>query len=155
MNLGQPKTHQGLYDPAYEHDACGVGFVVDMKGRRSHKIVTQALTVLRNLMHRGACGCEENTGDGAGILIELPKAGHYGTGLVFLPRADAEARRCQDMFAGIVREEGQALLGWRDVPVDHSSLGPTACSAEPEFQKIFIGRAAGIADEMHFERKLY
>src|SRR3989344_2304711 len=171
MNLGQPKTHQGLYDPAYEHDACGVGFVVDMKGRRSHKIVTQALTVLRNLMHRGACGCEENTGDGAGILIqmphvflsrecgklgiELPKAGHYGTGLVFLPRADAEARRCQDMFAGIVREEGQALLGWRDVPVDHSSLGPTACSAEPVFQQIFIGRAAGIADDMTFERKLY
>jgi len=171
MNLEQRKTQQGLYDPATEHDACGVGFVVDMKGRRSHKIVTQALTVLRNLMHRGACGCEENTGDGAGILIQmphaflsrecgklgiqLPEAGHYGSGVVFLPRDAAEARHCQERFAAIVREEGQTLLGWREVPVDHSSLGPTACSAEPVFRQIFIGRAAGVADDMAFERKLY
>ncbi|MHB1140212.1 MAG: glutamate synthase large subunit [Sulfuricaulis sp.] len=171
MNLEQRKTQQGLYDPATEHDACGVGFVVDMKGRRSHKIVTQALTVLRNLMHRGACGCEENTGDGAGILIQmphaflsrecgklgmqLPEAGHYGSGVVFLPRDAAEARRCQELFDAIVREEGQQPLGWRDVPVDDSSLGPTARSAEPLFRQIFIGRAAGLADEMAFERKLY
>ncbi|MCR4300798.1 MAG: glutamate synthase large subunit [Sulfuricaulis sp.] len=171
MNLEQRKSQQGLYDPAYEHDACGVGFVVDMKGRRSHKIVTQALTVLRNLMHRGACGCEENTGDGAGILIQLPHAfleretgklgiklppsGHYGTGLIFLPRDAAEARRFQEMFAAIVREEGQQLLGWRDVPVDDSSLGPTARSAEPIIRQVFIGRAPGIADELAFERKLY
>ncbi|HJW80700.1 MAG TPA: glutamate synthase large subunit, partial [Acidiferrobacterales bacterium] len=171
MNLEQRQTQQGLYDPACEHDACGVGFVVDMKGRRSHQIVTQALTVLRNLMHRGACGCEENTGDGAGILIQmphvflrrecgrlgiaLPESGHYGSGMVFLPRAAAESRRCQERFAEIVREEGQSLLGWRDVPVDHSSLGPTACSSEPLFRQIFIGRAAGIADDMAFERKLY
>ncbi len=171
MNLEPRKTQQGLYDPATEHDACGVGFVVDMKGRRSHKIVTQALTVLRNLMHRGACGCEENTGDGAGILIQLPhvfleretgklgiklpEPGHYGTGLIFLPRHPDEARRCQDLFADILREEGQQLLGWRDVPVDDSSLGPTARSAEPVFRQIFIGRAPGLADEMAFERKLY
>ena len=93
---------EGLYDPAYEHEACGVGFVVDMKGRKSHTIVTQALIILKNLLHRGACGCEENTGDGVGILIQMPHAflarecarlgielpapGHYGTGLVFLPR---------------------------------------------------------------------
>ncbi|MDH3513830.1 MAG: glutamate synthase subunit alpha, partial [Gammaproteobacteria bacterium] len=171
MNLEQRKSQQGLYDPAYEHDACGVGFVVDMKGNRSHRIVTQALTVLRNLMHRGACGCEENTGDGAGILIQLPhafleretgklgirlpKPGHYGSGLIFLPRDPEAARRCQDLFAGIIREEGQQLLGWRDVPVDDSSLGPTARSAEPVFRQIFIGRAAGIADEQAFERKLF
>ena len=162
---------QGLYDPTHEHDACGVGFVVDIKGRRSHQIVTHALTILRNLMHRGACGCEENTGDGAGILIQLPHAflqrecaklgvtlpaaGHYGTGVVFLPREAVEAKRCQEMFAAIVREEGQTLLCWRDVPVDDSSLGPTARSAEPAFRQIFIGRAPGITDEQTFERKLY
>src|SRR3989344_9147649 len=109
----------GLYHPASEHDACGVGFVVDMKGRRSHTIVEQGLTILKNLQHRGACGCEENTGDGAGILIQMPHAflsrecaklgvklpepGHYGAGLVFLPRDVAEARRCQELFAAIVR----------------------------------------------------
>ena len=165
------QMQQGLYDPTHEHDACGVGFVVDIKGRRSHQIVTHALTILRNLMHRGACGCEENTGDGAGILIQLPHAflqrecaklgvtlpaaGHYGTGVVFLPREAVEAKRCQEMFAAIVREEGQTLLCWRDVPVDDSSLGPTARSAEPAFRQIFIGRAPGITDEQTFERKLY
>ena len=164
-------TQPGLYDPSFEHDACGVGFVVDMKGRRSHTIVSQALTILRNLMHRGACGCEENTGDGAGILIQmphaflsrecaklgiqLPDAGHYGSGMVFLPTDAAEAGRCQALFADIVREEGQQLLGWRDVPVDDSSLGPTARSAEPTFRQIFIGRAPGVADDQTFERKLY
>jgi glutamate synthase (NADPH/NADH) large chain len=122
-------------------------------------------------MHRGACGCEENTGDGAGILIQiphaflqrecgkldisLPAAGHYGTGMVFLPRAEAEARRCESLFADIVQAEGQTLLGWRDVPVDDSSLGPTAVSAEPLFRQIFIGRAPGITDDQVFERKLY
>jgi glutamate synthase (NADPH/NADH) large chain len=165
------KTQSGLYDPAYEHDACGVGFVVDIKGRRSHKIITQALTILRNLMHRGACGCEENTGDGAGILIQIPHAfltrecgklgitlpgpGYYGTGLVFLPRDPTAARRCEEMLAVIVREEGQTLLGWRDVPVDDASLGPTAVSAKPAFRQVFIGRAPGIADDQALERKLY
>jgi glutamate synthase domain-containing protein 2/glutamate synthase domain-containing protein 1/glutamate synthase domain-containing protein 3 len=165
------QTQQGLYDPTHEHDACGVGFVVDIKGRRSHKIVTHALTILRNLMHRGACGCEENTGDGAGVLIQLPHAflrrecgklgivlpepGHYGTGMVFMPRETAEARQCEEKLAAIVREEGQALLGWRDVPVDDSSLGPTARSAEPAFRQVFIGRASGVTDDQSFERKLY
>ena len=125
----------GLYDPIHEHDACGVGFVVDIKGRRSHAIVEQALQVLINLLHRGACGCEANTGDGAGILIQmpdaflrkvtaplgitLPPAGDYGAGLVFLPRdADARATRSRQLFERIVAEEGQRLLGWRDVPTD-------------------------------------
>src|SRR5690242_5750050 len=123
---------QGLYDPRAEHDACGVGFVVHMKGRRSHEIVRKALQVLINLEHRGACGCEANTGDGAGILIQmpdtffrkeaaalgitLPEPRGYGAGLVFLPH-DAECRRdIEATFARIIEEEGQVLLGWRKVP---------------------------------------
>src|SRR5215475_8641638 len=162
---------QGLYDPAHEHDACGVGFVVDIKGRRSHAIVGQALEVLKNLLHRGACGCEVNTGDGAGILIQMPHAflsrecvrlgitlpapGHYGAGLVFLPRADGEAAECRRILEEIVREEGQTVLGWRDVPTDSSAVGPSARAVEPVFKQIFVGRAPGVADRAAFERKLY
>ncbi len=162
---------QGLYDPAHEHDACGVGFVVDIKGRRSHAIVTQALQVLKNLLHRGACGCEVNTGDGAGILIQMPHAfltrecerlgltlpgpGHYGAGLVFLPRAAADAAECRRILEGIIREEGQTVLGWRAVPTDSSAVGPSARAVEPVFRQVFVGRAAGVADRAAFERKLY
>jgi glutamate synthase (NADPH/NADH) large chain len=162
---------QGLYDPAHEHDACGVGFVVDMKGRKSHAIVSQALQVLKNLLHRGACGCEPNTGDGAGILIQMPHAflarecaalglslpspRHYGAGLVFLPRDSAQAALCRAMLDGIVREEGQTLLGWRVVPTDDAPVGPSARAAEPLIEQVFIGRAAGISDAQAFERKLY
>src|SRR5512134_1110661 len=138
---------QGLYDPRFERDACGVGFVVHVKGVRSHAIVSQALQVLVNLLHRGACGCEVNTGDGAGILIQMPHAflarecgrlgitlpspGHYGAGLVFLPRDPAQASTCQAMLEQIAREEGQGVLGWRDVPTDDAAVGPTARSVEP------------------------
>jgi len=162
---------QGLYDPAHEHDACGVGFVVDIKGRKSNAIVRQALTILKNLEHRGACGCEVNTGDGSGILIQMPHAflsrecarigitlpapKHYGAGLVFLPTDPAHASRCQAIFEEITREEGQALLGWRDVPTDDSPIGPSAKAAEPVFKQIFIGRNPAIADDRAFERKLY
>src|SRR5512132_1112637 len=126
---GMPPA-QGLYDPAFEHDACGVGFVVHVKGVRSHAIISQALQVLINLLHRGACGCEVNTGDGAGILIQmpdrflrtvtaplgitLPPPTHYGAGMVFLPHDPALRARIQRLFAAIVREEGQDTLGWRD-----------------------------------------
>ncbi len=167
---GMP-ARQGLYDPAYEHDDCGVGFVVDIKGRKSNAIVRQALTVLKNLMHRGACGCEENTGDGAGILIQMPHAflsrecarigiqlsapKHYGAGLVFLPTDPDQAARCRAVFEQIIREEGQTLLGWRDVLTDNSPIGPTAKSGEPLFKQIFIGRNPSIADDQSFERKLY
>ncbi len=170
MQISQPPT-KGLYDPAYEHDSCGVGFVVDIKGRKSHKIVTNALTILKNLIHRGACGCEENTGDGVGILtqtphnffvrickeikIDLPKFGHYGAGMVFLPNDPAQQKQCQEKFNQVVEEEGQQLLGWRDVPTDDSLLGPTAKSGEPTFKQIFIGRSSNIKDETEFERKLY
>ncbi len=162
---------QGLYDPAHEHDACGVGFVVDIKGRRSHAIVSQALEVLKNLLHRGACGCEVNTGDGAGILIQMPHAfltrecgrlgiplpspGHYGMGLVFLPRDLAQAAECEHIVESMVREEGQTVLGWRDVPTDSSAVGPSARAVEPRFRQIFVGRAEGVADRAAFERKLF
>ena len=145
---------KGLYDPQYEHDSCGVGFVVDIKGRKSHKIVSNALTILKNLVHRGACGCEENTGDGVGILtqipdkffqrvckeldIKLPEFGHYGAGMVFLPNDPAQSQRCREMLENIVMEEGQEVLGWRDVPTDDSSLGPTAVSGEPTFKHRFL-----------------
>ena len=162
---------QGLYDPAMEHDSCGVGFVVDIKGRKSHKIVENALTILKNLLHRGACGCEENTGDGVGLLIQkphkfflreckksgftLPAAEYYGAGLVFLPRDAAQSEECRQVFERIIAEEGQTVLGWRDVPTDDSLLGPTALEGEPAFRQIFIGRAESVPDAAAFERKLY
>src|SRR6266849_6000798 len=167
---GLPEA-QGLYSPDHEHDACGVGFVVDMKGRRSHAIVAQALEVLKNLLHRGACGCEVNTGDGAGILIQIPHAflarecatlgitlplpKRYGAGLVFLPRDAAQAARCREMLATIVTEEGQTLLGWRPVPTDDSPVGPTARSVEPTIEQVLIARGAAVPDAQAFERKLY
>jgi glutamate synthase (ferredoxin) len=167
---GMP-ARQGLYDPGSEHDSCGVGFVVDITGRRSHRIIAQALTVLKNLLHRGACGCEPNTGDGAGILIQtphtffarvcgqsgitLPAPGWYGTGLAFLPTDPAQATRCQDIFEEIIREEGQAVLGWRNVPTDDSPIGASARAAEPLIRQIFIGRSAECAEDTAFERRLY
>ena len=162
---------QGLYDPWFEHDACGVGFVVDMKGRASNRILQQALEVLKNLDHRGAAGSEVNTGDGAGVLLQmphkfnaeackkaripLPEPGHYGSGLIFLPRNPTMRRRLEEVFGQIVQSEGQTLLGWRTVPTDNSSLGDTAKSCEPFMRQVFIGRNPNLADEMAFERKLY
>ena len=162
---------QGLYDPRFEHDACGVGFVVNVNGKKSHTIVQQALQVLRNLDHRGAAGSEINTGDGAGILIQvphtfikdaakkarlqIPEPGQYGTGIVFLPRNLSKRRRLEEIFAGIVQSEGQNLIGWRTVPTDNSSLGETAKSCEPFMRQVFIGRDPSIADDLAFERKLY
>jgi glutamate synthase (ferredoxin) len=162
---------QGLYDPQFEHESCGVGFVVNIKGKKSHKIIRDALTILINLNHRGACGCEANTGDGAGILlqtphgflkevcrkdkIKLPAAGEYGVGMVFLPRDANERRTCEKMFENIVVEEGQKFLGWRLVPTNNATLGATAKAGEPVVQQAFIRRDDKMADEMAFERKLY
>ena len=164
-----PPPPQGLYNPEAEHDACGVGFVVHIKGQRSHDIVRKALQVLVNLEHRGACGCEENTGDGAGILIQmpdtflrtcaptaLPAAGEYGAGLVFLPHDESDRNRIKDLIARIVDEEGQRLLGWRDVPTDNRLVGPSARATQPVFQQVFIAASADAArDRDVFERKLY
>ncbi|MDB6016277.1 MAG: large subunit of NADH-dependent glutamate synthase [Pedosphaera sp.] len=162
---------QGLYDPQFEHDACGVGFVVNIKGRKSHEIIRQGIQVLLNLDHRGACGCEVNTGDGAGILIqmphtflkkvcaalgmELPAEGQYGAGLVYLPRGATERKQCEQIFDKIVAEEGQSVIGWRDVPTNNSSLGDTAKASEPFMRQVFIKRNAKLTDDMAFERKLY
>jgi glutamate synthase (ferredoxin) len=162
---------QGLYDPQFEHDACGVGFVANVKGRKSHTIIEQALQVLLNLDHRGACGCEANTGDGAGILMQMPHEflklaskeagvalpgfGEYGVGMVFLPPDATERRECEKVFEQIVAEEGQKFLGWRTIPTNNGSLGDTAKASEPFMRQIFIGRGAKLADEMAFERKLY
>ena len=170
VRLGAPPK-QGLYDPQFEHDACGLGFVVNMKGQKSHQMVSDALKILVNLDHRGACGCEANTGDGAGLLIQiphdffvteaarlgfkLPAVGDYGVGQVFLPKDLAERNAVKAELAKIIAAEGQILLGWRDVPVNNSSLGKGALSAEPFMAQVFVGRGAGIKDEAAFERKLY
>ncbi|HEV8073957.1 MAG TPA: glutamate synthase subunit alpha, partial [Opitutaceae bacterium] len=170
MPSGRP-AKQGLYDPWFEHDACGVGFVVDMKGRKSNQILLQALQVLKNLDHRGASGSEPNTGDGAGVLLQmphrflqeackkarisLPGPGEYGSGLVFLPQKATMRRRLEELFGQIVQSEGQVMLGWRTVPTSNASLGATAKSSEPFIRQVFIGRNPNLTDDMAFERKLY
>jgi glutamate synthase (NADPH) large chain len=162
---------QGLYDPQHEHDACGVGFVVDLKGRKSAGIVQNAIQVLLNLQHRGGYGCEANTGDGAGILmqlphgflteacdqlsIKLPEAGQYAVGVVFLPTERESREACERLFEQAVREEGQQFLGWREVPTDNRSLGPTSQRSQPVIKQLFVGRDPSIADDLGFERKLY
>ncbi len=161
----------GLYDPGFEHDACGVGFVAHVKGRRSHEIVRMGLEILDNLVHRGACGCDPETGDGAGILLQIPDAflrretakngivlpepDHYGVGMVFLPR-DPDARgRCKQIIEQSVRREGQRFLGWRDVPTDSAQIGTQARAVEPTIRQFFVGRRGGAGDTGQFERTLY
>jgi glutamate synthase (ferredoxin) len=171
MTHATPPPKQGLYDPRFEHDACGVGFIVDLKGRRSHDLVEKAIRILLNLEHRGACGCEKNTGDGAGILmqvphaflarecdrsgIKLPAATEYGVGMVFLPTRPDDRARCEHLFEEIVREEGQRVLGWRTLPLDNASLGNTARAAQPVVRQVFIGRSPDLDDDLAFERRLY
>jgi len=162
---------QGLYDPQFEHDACGIGFVANLKGRTSHQLVADGLQILVNLDHRGAVGCEPNTGDGAGILIQtpheffvkvtgelgfkLPAVGHYAAGMLFLPQDYDQRQEVKRALAKIIEDEGQTLLGWRDIPTDNSSLGKTAQAAEPFMAQVFVGRNSELADESAFERKLY
>jgi len=162
---------QGLYDPAFEHDSCGVGFVCNIKGEKSNAIVRQGIEVLHRLSHRGAVGSDPKTGDGAGILIQiphdffkragkginidLPDSGEYGIGLVFLPQDPDERSFCKETFERIVKEEAQVLLGWRSVPIDDSGIGEGAKKTQPVFEQVFIGRNNNIKDEMGFERKLY
>ncbi|MDK9723430.1 MAG: glutamate synthase-related protein [Sterolibacteriaceae bacterium MAG5] len=162
---------QGLYDPAHEHDACGVGFVAHIKNRKSHAIVEQGLQILKNLEHRGATGYDPLLGDGAGILIQipdgflreemaqqgvdLPPVGEYGVGMVFLPRNTESRRACEAAIERTIRYEGQTLLGWRDVPCDNAGLAQAAKDLEPVIRQVFIGRGAGVADADALERKLY
>jgi glutamate synthase (NADPH/NADH) large chain len=167
---GLPRA-QGLYDPRHEHDACGVGFVAHIKGHKSHDIVSKGLTILNNLTHRGATGADPLHGDGAGILIQipdaffreemaargvkLPKAGAYGVGMVFLPQDAAARAACVREIERAIANEGQQLLGWRDVPVDTASLGHTALGTMPLIKQVFVGAGRGQLDRDAFERKLY
>ena len=161
---------QGLYDPAFEKDSCGVGFVMNMKGEKSHEIIIQGLEILKKLEHRGACGSDSATGDGAGILIQiphlffqeqsekagikLPEAGRYAVGNVFLP-SGKDTEQGQQIMERAVVTEGLELLGWRDVPVDNTTIGVTARSAEPVIKQIFVGAGADVKDQLAFERRLY
>src|SRR5213594_35006 len=165
-------THQtkGLYNPQYEHDSCGVGFIVRLDGEKSHKIVRDGIVALENLKHRGACGCEVNTGDGAGVLIQvpdhflrevcaeqhifLPPEGHYGTGLFFAAHDKTARDYVMQMFTAITWDEGCHVLGWRDVPTNNRDLGASALAAEPLIYQVFIGDDS-IEDQDAFERKLY
>ena len=169
MNIQKLPKKQGLYDPAFEKDNCGVGFIAHMKGHKSHEIVRQGLDLLNRLEHRGACGSDPLTGDGAGILIqipheffksecaklkiELPEAGRYGTGLVFFPKDD-RAEKLMKIFEEVTIREGLEMLGWRKVPVDNTQIGVVAAQVEPDMRQIFIG-AGNIEDREVFERKLY
>ena len=171
MNSNALPVKQGLYDPQFEHDACGVGFIVHKSGKKSHAIVEQGLTILENLEHRGACGCETNTGDGAGILMQiphkflvkvaaaaniaLPEVGQYGVGMVYASPDPESRKNGRQAFEKLVESEGLKVLGWRDVPTDNSSLGATAQSSEPFMQQVFILRSTDLADDLAFDRKLF
>ncbi|MFI5070866.1 MAG: glutamate synthase large subunit [Terriglobales bacterium] len=161
---------QGLYDPTHEHDACGIGFVASLRCEKSHEIIRQGIQVLINLTHRGACGCDPETGDGAGILIqiphrffvrecsrlgfELPSEGEYAVGMTFLPVERHQRLQCEGILERIIREEGLSVLGWRDTPVDGDAIGRMARASQPYIQQIFVARPDGL-DEDAFERKLY
>jgi glutamate synthase domain-containing protein 2/glutamate synthase domain-containing protein 1/glutamate synthase domain-containing protein 3 len=161
---------QGLYDPRQERDACGIGFVVNTSGARSHDIILKGIQILLNLTHRGACGCDPETGDGAGVMIQipheffqkecdrlgfaLPNRGEYAAGLVFLPVEPHPRLICEGIFERIIAEEGLQMLGWRDTPVDIEAIGRVARASQPYIEQIFVGRPAGM-DQDAFERKLY
>jgi glutamate synthase (NADPH/NADH) large chain len=171
MSQSKLPTRQGLYDPRHEHDACGVGFIVHIKGQKSHKIVRQGLELLKNLTHRGAVGADIHAGDGAGILIQMPDAflrseceklnislpviGDYAAGMVFFPRDAANRATCEKLLTDIIAKEKAVLLGWRDVPVDNESLGETVKLVEPFIRQVFIARGADCPDQDAFERKLF
>ncbi len=159
---------QGLYDPANEHDACGVGFVAHIKGEKSHAIVQHGLTILERLHHRGAVGADPRAGDGAGLLLQMPDAffrksvsfelpaeGEYAVGMVFLPQADKSRAAAEKTIEDFVAAEGQTLLGWRDVPVDNGGLGYSVLPTEPVIRQVFIQCGTNCADQNAFERKLF
>ena len=161
---------QGLYHPSHEHDACGLGFVVNIGGERSHDIVQKGLQILLNLQHRGACGCDSETGDGAGVLIQiphqffvkeaplygfsLPAAGNYGVAMCFLPVERQARLTCEGLLEKITREEGLTVLGWRDIPVNNDVLGRVARASQPYIEQFFVGRPGDLTPDA-FERKLF
>ncbi|BBA37537.1 glutamate synthase, large subunit [Methylocaldum marinum] len=171
MSFNAIPAKQGLYDPRNEHDACGVGFIAHIKGHKSHDIVCKGLELLKNLTHRGAVGADPLAGDGAGILIQtpdaflrdecsalgiaLPEYGHYGVGMLFLPGTPEHRATCERIVEDFIHAEGQTVLGWRDVPVDNSTLGESVKAIEPVIRQVFVGRAKNLADQDAFERKLF
>jgi glutamate synthase (NADPH/NADH) large chain len=167
----ETKNNQGLYDPSFEHDACGIGFVANIKGHKSHQHISDALTVLENMEHRGACGCENNTGDGAGIMLQmphefffdecinlgihLPSYGKYGVGFLFFSKEIRVREECRDIFNRAAEKLGLEILGYRKVPVNRTDIGPTALSVEPCMEQVFIACPDHITDPEAFERKLF
>ncbi|MGZ8524044.1 MAG: glutamate synthase large subunit [Chitinophagaceae bacterium] len=161
----------GLYHPSYEHDACGIGFVANIKGNKSHQYISDALTVLENMEHRGACGCDANSGDGAGIMIQmphefffdecvklgvhLPSFGKYGVGVIFFPKEIRLREECREIFNRTAEILGLDILAYRKVPVNTSDIGPTALSVEPEMEQVFIACPDHISNPEEFERKLF
>ncbi|MCA9053740.1 MAG: glutamate synthase subunit alpha, partial [Planctomycetaceae bacterium] len=171
--LTQYPAPHGLYDPENEHESCGVGFVAHIKGQASHQIVLDADRILKHMTHRGACGCEENTGDGAGMLtalpdkfirkvakaelgLDLPEEGQYGAGLVFLPKDEAARAEFKQIVNELIAQQGQRLLGWRDVPQrpEQANIGPSAAAAEPYIEMLIVGAAEGL-DQEALERQLF
>jgi len=169
-DYGLPSA-QGLYRPEHEHDACGIGFIAHVKGHRSHDIITRGIEILMNLTHRGACGCDSETGDGAGILVQIPHAffqratqhlgfslpapGEYGVGMVFLPVEPFARRTCEGILERIAREEGLEVSGWRDTPTDGDAIGRVARNSQPYIQQVFLSRGSASMDTDTLERKLY
>ncbi|HEX6138318.1 MAG TPA: glutamate synthase-related protein [Casimicrobiaceae bacterium] len=166
-----PPPAQGLYHPSHEHDACGLGFVAHIKGRKTHEIIAQGLAILKNLTHRGATGADPLQGDGAGILIQLPDAffrracgrlgitlpaiGQYGVGMVFLPKEPASRMACEQEIERAISAEGQVLLGWRDVPTSNAGLSRRTKEVEPVIRQVFVARGSRDMDQDALERKLY
>ena len=164
-------SKQGLYSPAFEHDSCGIGFVANIKGNKSHQIVSDALTILENMEHRGACGCENNTGDGAGIMIQtphelffdecvklgvhLPSYGRYGVGMLFFPKDIRLKEECRDIFNRSAEKLGLEVMVYRKVPTNTEGIGLTALSVEPEIEQVFIACPDHISNSEDFERKLF
>ena len=169
--MSYPSSGTGLYHPSFEHDACGIGFVASIRGHKSHQHISDALTVLENMEHRGACGCENNTGDGAGILIQvphefffdeclrmgipLPAYGRYGVGSIFFPQDLRLREACRDVFIRTAEKLGLPLLGFRKVPVNKEGIGPTALSVVPCMEQVFVGCPDTIQDPDELERKLF
>ncbi|MGC1576191.1 MAG: glutamate synthase subunit alpha, partial [Beijerinckiaceae bacterium] len=167
---GRPPA-QGLFDPAREHDACGVGIIADMSNAKGHDIIEKGLKILLNLRHRGAVGADPKLGDGCGIMVQiphrffleecaklgfkLPEPGHYAVGHFFLPQDEEAARLCREVIEKTIADEGQVLLGLREPPVDNSDLGESVRPTEPLHLQAFIGRGKGIASDEEFERRLY
>ena len=162
---------QGLYDPSFERDACGIGFVANIKGNKNHQSVSDALTILENMEHRGACGAEANTGDGAGIMVQiphellyddclkkgitLPAQGDYAIGMIFFSKQINVREECRDIFTRAAEKMGMSILTWRQVPVNNSGIGPSALSVEPDIEQAIILKPSNIKDSISFERKLF